>query len=116
MLNENQIIEVEEACSHFKGDSPDLRALYRKMLTFPSTELDLPFEGLSPQTFPLPTLGNELRILAEQLTGGVGFFHIRGLNPQRYSSKTNIVIYLGISSYIGEKRGRQDELGNMLRA
>lgn len=26
-----------------------------------------------------------------------------------------MVIYLGISSYIGGQRGRQDEFGNMLR-
>jgi len=45
---------------------------------------------------------------------GVGFFHIRGLDPNRYSNKTNLVIYLGISTYIGGKLGRQDERGNML--
>ena len=27
----------------------------------------------------------------------------------------NITLYVGISSYIGARRGRQDEFGNMLR-
>jgi len=55
-----------------------------------------------------------LKTLAQQLTDGPGFFTIQGLDTNRYSSRTNVVLYLGISSYVGEKRGRQDELGNML--
>jgi hypothetical protein len=80
------------------------------------TGLGLSLECVSQESFPLPTLGDRLKTLAMQLTSGVGFFHIRGLDPQRYSNETNVVLYLGISSYIGGKRGRQDELGNMLRA
>lgn len=83
---------------------------------FYGTGLDLPLEGVSKDTFPLPSLGQKLKTLAQTLTRGFGFFRICGLDPQRYSSRTNIVIYLGISSYVGEKRGRQDELGNMLRS
>ena len=71
---------------------------------------------MSRELFPLPTLGDKLKTLAKELTSGVGFFLIRGLDPQLYSNETNIVLYLGISAYIGEKRGRQDERGNMLRA
>ena len=61
-------------------------------------------------------MGDKLKNLATELTSGVGFFHIRGLDPQRYSNLVNVVLYLGISSYVGGRRGRQDELGNMLRA
>jgi hypothetical protein len=86
------------------------------MLICSGTDLGLPLECVSQESFPLPTLGNKLKTLATELTSGVGFFHIRGLDPQRYSKETNIVLYLGISTYIGGKRGRQDELGNMLRA
>jgi len=39
---------------------------------------------------------------------------VRGLNPDHFSQEDNVVIFLGISSYIGPKRGRQDEEGNML--
>jgi hypothetical protein len=86
------------------------------MLIYSGTELGLSLEYVSQESFPLPTLGNKLKTLAMELTSGVGFFHIRGLDPQRYSNETNVVLYLGISTYIGGKRGRQDELGNMLRA
>lgn len=71
---------------------------------------------MSRELFPLPTLGDKLKTLAKELTSGIGFFHLRGLDPQRYSNETNVALYLGISAYIGEKRGRQDECGNMLRA
>jgi hypothetical protein len=81
-----------------------------------ATGLGRPFEFISQETFPLPILGGRLKAFAAQLTSGVGFFHIRGLDPQRYSDEVNVVLYLGISSYIGEQRGGQDELGNMLRA
>jgi hypothetical protein len=39
---------------------------------------------------------------------------VRGLDPDDFSQEDNVVIFLGISSYIGPKRGRQDEEGNML--
>jgi hypothetical protein len=77
--------------------------------------LNLPFESVSQELFPLPTLGNKLKTLTKKLTGGVGFFLIRGLDPKQYSSEANLVMYLGVSAYIGDKRGVQDERGNMLR-
>jgi hypothetical protein len=80
-----------------------------------SLGLNLPFESVSQELFPLPTLGNKLKTLAKKLTSGVGFFLIRGLNPKQCSSEANLVMYLGVSAYIGHKRGVQDERGNMLR-
>ncbi|KAG0645687.1 Taurine hydroxylase SAT17 [Hyphodiscus hymeniophilus] len=94
-LEESHIKEIEQACKRFR-------------------ELGLTMERVSQETFPLATLGEELKTLAAQLTNGVGFFVLRGLEPERYSNEENVVIYLGISSYIGETRGRQDEQGNML--
>lgn len=85
------------------------------MLISSCAGLDLPFESVSQATFPLPTLGSKLKALAEGLVNGVGFLLIRGLDPEKFSEEANIVLYLGVSAYIGEKRGCQDELGNMLR-
>lgn len=39
---------------------------------------------------------------------------IRGLEPRNYSVIENTIIYLGITSYIAEKRGCQDSSGNMM--
>lgn len=64
--------------------------------------------------FPLPTLGKMLLHYAEDLHHGKGFVNIRGLDPNHYSSEDNILLFLGISSYIGEKRAKQDDDGSML--
>ena len=63
---------------------------------------------ISRSTFPLPTLSPLLREEARQLHSGRGFFVLRGLQPDKYSIEENIIIYAGVSSYIGSIRGRQD--------
>jgi len=70
--------------------------------------------AVTASNFPLPGLGDRLLQLAIDLHDGKGFFVLRGLNPADYSPEDNIVIFLGISSYIAERRGKQDEAGNML--
>lgn len=66
------------------------------------------------RNFPLPGLEGQLRKFAIKLHEGRGFFVLRGLDPKMYSREDNILIFLGISSYIGAKRGRQDDEGRML--
>lgn len=63
---------------------------------------------ISPETFPLPKLHDELRRLSRELHEGHGFFVIRGLEPDLYSREENIIIYAGVSSHIAPVRGRQD--------
>jgi hypothetical protein len=69
---------------------------------------------VSTSTFPLPSVGPKLLRLAVDLHRGKGFGVIRGLNTDEFSKEDNIIIFLGLSSYIAERRGRQDEDGNML--
>jgi hypothetical protein len=45
---------------------------------------------------------------------GRGFGIVRGLDPDAYPLEDLTVVYLGISSYIGERRGKQDQRGSML--
>ena len=45
-----------------------------------------------------------------------GFFVLRGLTPTRYSPHDNVVVYTGMASYVAQRRGRQDEKNNYLRA
>lgn len=40
---------------------------------------------------------------------------LRGLQPDKYSNFDNILLYLGVTSYIAEKRGMQDFDGRMIR-
>ncbi len=69
---------------------------------------------VTPETFPLPTLGVRLRQAAVDVHYGRGFVVVRGINPDEFSAEDNVLVFLGISSYIGVRRGRQDEDGNML--
>ncbi|KAK3323758.1 hypothetical protein B0T19DRAFT_213248 [Cercophora scortea] len=75
--------------------------------------------GLGPDdvkqdTFPLPSLGSRLVEVSKTIHDGRGFVVLRGLNPDKYSSFDNILIYLGVTSYIAETRGLQDFDGRML--
>lgn len=74
-----------------------------------------PMSAISSRTFQLPILGPRIAKLANQLDFGRGFFVLRGFEPRNYSSEENVILYAGIASYVADKRGRQDEHGNMLR-
>ncbi|KAK4176189.1 hypothetical protein QBC36DRAFT_12514 [Triangularia setosa] len=94
-LNDEEIEEVKAALFHFNG-------------------LDLFGSEATPSTFPLSTLGPKLKKAAEDVHSGRGFVVVRGIQPSQFTPEDNVVIFLGISSYIGGTRGRQDENGNML--
>jgi len=62
-------------------------------------DLDLP--AITPDTFPLPTLGGFLRNLRQELRFGRGFVLLRGLPRERYSTDDMARIYFGLGSHIG---------------
>ena len=64
--------------------------------------------------FPLPDLKYTLRDLANDLYNGKGFCIIRGIEQGRYCMEDGMIVFLGIQSYIAEKRMRQDDAGNMV--
>ncbi|RDI78681.1 hypothetical protein Vi05172_g11250 [Venturia inaequalis] len=96
-LEKGDIQEIESALKHFKG-------LIGR----------LDFDSVSKETFPLPNLGKKLEQIALDLHCRRGFSVIRGLDPRDYCVIENTIIYLGITSYIAEKRGCQDSSGNMM--
>ena len=69
---------------------------------------------VNPSNFPLPTLSQKLHALAREVHRGLGFGTLRGLELAELSHEDNLIIYLGVSSYIGQRRGVQDTQGNML--
>ncbi|KAF2189593.1 Clavaminate synthase-like protein, partial [Zopfia rhizophila CBS 207.26] len=64
--------------------------------------------------FPLPRLRHYLHDRAVDIHEGRGFFVLRGMRPQDFSAADNLVIFLGIASYIAQRFGKQDPEGNML--
>ncbi|KAL9096765.1 MAG: hypothetical protein Q9165_001253 [Trypethelium subeluteriae] len=71
-------------------------------------------DKVSKDNFPLPNLGQQLEELRDQVYRGRGLAIVRGLEPQKYSATDLVVVYLGISSYIAERRGKQDQQGSTL--
>jgi hypothetical protein len=45
---------------------------------------------------------------------GRGFFVLRGLQPTQFTREDNVILYLGISSYVAEQRGRQNHEGSLI--
>jgi hypothetical protein len=70
---------------------------------------------VTPDTFPLPTVGPDvLDLMRSELHKGRGFALLRGLDSNKYSVEDLTTIYLGVQAYIANLRGRQDKKGNML--
>ncbi|KAK1836860.1 hypothetical protein QBC39DRAFT_272118 [Podospora conica] len=91
------IVEIEAALAHFKANHPDLNP-----------------DNVDKTTFPLPNLAPRLHEVAETIHHGRGFVVLRGLQPAKYSNQDNILLYLGVTSYIAETRGMQDFDGRMI--
>ncbi|KAJ3506628.1 hypothetical protein NLJ89_g6764 [Agrocybe chaxingu] len=89
-LSAEQLREIDDAVKHFKG-------------------LNKPLGYLSPETFPLPTLGPILKDLSNELHNGRGFFVLKTIPIDSYSREENVIIYSGVSSYVGRLRGIQDK-------
>lgn len=104
----------------FKDDHPyTLRLSHEDVLEIDNAlaefnKLELHGDEVSRDNFPLPRLSRRLRACTETLHLGRGFSVIRGLDATRYTVEDSVVIFLGLASYIAEKRGLQDRKGNML--
>ena len=88
-------------------------ALVALVLTVTGQELD--GEEVDRSTFPLPKLGKHLDQIRDDVYHGRGFAIVRGLDPEEYSVEDLTVVYLGVSSYVAERRGKQDQRGSVLR-
>ncbi|KAH7152810.1 hypothetical protein EDB81DRAFT_648748 [Dactylonectria macrodidyma] len=77
-------------------------------------KLGLDGDKVSPSNFPLPNLGRRLRTCTQTIHLGRGFIVLRGIDADRYKVEDTIIIFLGLASYIAEKRGLQDRKGTML--
>ncbi|KAJ5188438.1 Taurine catabolism dioxygenase TauD/TfdA [Penicillium cf. griseofulvum] len=89
-LSDDQLDELDTALKSFKA-------------------LNLPLGHINQSTFPLPTLHPALRDISKEIHTGRGFVVLRGLRIDDYSREDNVIIYAGVSSHIGNIRGRQQE-------
>ncbi|KAK3294537.1 uncharacterized protein B0H64DRAFT_189707 [Chaetomium fimeti] len=92
----------------------DIDEIETALAFFKALDGSLGPDDVRPDTFPLPDLCNRLFEASEIIHNGQGFVVLRGLQPDNYSSLDNILLYLGVTSYIAEKRGMQDFDGRMI--
>ncbi|PVH87640.1 Clavaminate synthase-like protein [Cadophora sp. DSE1049] len=109
-----ELAEIYEALKYFNGNG-----FCSTMATGDNVDTKLVAQELeghevNRSSFPLPTFGQTLEQAAEEVYDGKGFVIVRGLDPDAYTAEDLTVIYLGISSYIAERRGKQDQRGSML--
>lgn len=83
-------------------------------LTSAPTDLGLDGDCICRDNFPLPTTQHLLADITTDIHYGRGFSILRGLDPSRYTAEDNMLLFLGISSYIGNRRGRQGQDGEMI--
>ena len=62
---------------------------------------------ISKETFILPKLGSKLHAACSVVTSGKGVVMLRGMKPGTRCLQDNILVFAGISSYFGNKRGVQ---------
>ncbi|KAK0721968.1 hypothetical protein B0T26DRAFT_196719 [Lasiosphaeria miniovina] len=97
-----------------KFSEEDIAEIEAGLAYFKSLPGDLGPDDVNRDTFPLPSLGSRLGDVSKTIHDGRGFTILRGLEPDKYSSFDNILLYLGVTSYIAETRGMQDFDGRMI--
>lgn len=68
--------------------------------------MNVSLASITKETFPLPNLASRLEELALNLHEGSGFAVLRGLDTKELSAEDNMLIYLGICSWVGSQRGK----------
>lgn len=71
------------------------------------------FPGITPETFPLESVGELMRGLPDFLSTGRGFLMLRGLPRDKYSDDDMARIYVGLGSYVS-RPVTQSYLGDLL--
>jgi hypothetical protein len=70
-------------------------------------------ENISPESFPLPALGEALARILDELLDGRGFAMLRGFPVGRYARDEQAIAYMGLGSYLGVARS-QNAKGHLL--
>lgn len=74
---------------------------------------DVDFPDITPERFPLDTVGTLMRSLPDRLRHGCGFLMLRGLPRERYSDDDMARVYFGLSCYVGRPM-TQSYLGDLI--
>jgi hypothetical protein len=90
----------------------DLEEVRNALFEFKAMELD--GDLVSTDNFVLPSLGPKIERQKRELFNGTGLCVIRGINHEEYSVEDLTTVWLGIQAHLADRRGCQDDQGNML--
>ena len=93
-LSESEIVEIETALNGLAGSSENIGSI-------------------SPDDFPLPTLGPRLQSLLGEVLDGRGFVLLRRLPVERWGRRQTAIAFLGIGSHLGSLRSQNAD-GHLL--
>ena len=65
-------------------------------------------------SFPLPGLQKTLSAIRSDIYSGRGFATLRGLDISQFTPDDLATVYLGLTSYVAERRGKQNQQGTMM--
>ncbi|KAK0732538.1 beta-lactamase/transpeptidase-like protein [Apiosordaria backusii] len=65
-------------------------------------------------SFPLSNLGGVLAQIRDDIYQGRGFAILRGIEVDEFNDADLVTVYLGLTSYVAEVRGKQNYKGSML--
>lgn len=89
-LSSEELTSIDDALRHFQS-------------------LKIHPSEINPITFPLPdSLVKRLDAISEACYNGIGFGLIHGLDPDKYTTEENTLLYAGISAHVAPERGFQD--------
>ncbi|KAF3801463.1 hypothetical protein GCG54_00014677 [Colletotrichum gloeosporioides] len=87
-LSQEHIDEIDAAIKNWKKQS-------------------VPLSNISQANFPLPVLGPMLRGVSDKIYNGIGVQILRGFPVQKYDKTDQIIAFLGINAWVGDRRLNQ---------
>lgn len=113
VLTDDEKVEIDSALKHFKGDTTSYTILSKQRLTC-LAGLEVENQQVNPENFPLPILASTLEKMRGDLYQGRGFAILRGLDPDAFAEDDATLIYLAVSTYIGNRIGKHDPKGHAI--
>lgn len=104
---ESQDVEEIDAAVKFAVGKSMTRS--RATIGWMTERLDhaIPPNRVTAATFRLPLLQAKLKDMQAAILEGPGFFTIQGLNPAKYTPEENVLLQIGLCSYMGNRRAMQ---------
>jgi hypothetical protein len=107
-LSSEELTSIDNALRHFQSELPQF-SLRNVQKATNSSGLKIHPSEINPITFPLPdSLVKRLDAISEACYNGIGFGLIHGLDPDKYTTEENTLLYAGISAHVAPERGFQD--------